>query len=213
MGLKIPILGTIIPNMGAHNLSDALFSKVQQRVLGLLFGQPDRCFYTNEIIRLTQSGTGAVQRELAKLSASALVTTNIVGNQKQYQANRHSPLFNELRSIILKTCGLTDVIKESLKSLIPDITVAFVYGSIAKNEDTSSSDIDLMILSDTISYSEVFLQLQKAEKVLHRHVNPTCYSISEWIQKRKKKNNFITQTIKQPKIFVVGSEIELNELK
>src|SRR5580698_8448852 len=116
-------------------LSNVLFSKTQQHVLALLFGQPDSDFYTNEIIRLTQSGTGAVQRELAKLSNAGLIIIKPFGNQKRYQANRDSPLFAELRSIILKTFGLADILKEALKSQLKNIDFAFVYGSIAKQED------------------------------------------------------------------------------
>src|SRR3990167_8959929 len=98
-------------------LSDALFSKVRQRVLGLLYSQPDLDFHTNEIIRLTHSGTGAVLRELESLTTAGLVIVKQVGNQKRYQANRNTPFFAELRSIILKTFGLADVLRKTLKPI------------------------------------------------------------------------------------------------
>ncbi len=105
-----------MPNMGTNqppslnssrqgrgkSLADALFTGTQQRVLGLLFGQPTRSFYANELIGLAGAGSGAVQRELARLTQSGLLTVRPVGNQKHYQANPDSPLFAELCSIAQK---------------------------------------------------------------------------------------------------------------
>ena len=195
------------------SLSDALFSKVQQNVLGLLYGQPDSDFHTNEIIRFTQAGTGAVQRELAKLTSVGLLIVKQVGNQKRYQANRATPLFSELRSIVLKTFGLADVIRETLSPLNQHIHLAFIYGSIAKQEDTASSDIDLMLISDSLTYAEIFQLLESAEIKLGRKINPTFYSSTEWTRKYKEHNNFITQILKQPKIFLIGTEDELAKFK
>src|SRR5688500_9817915 len=102
------------PPSFSERLADALFAKVQQRVLGVLFGNPGRSFYANEIIARARSGTGAVQRELARLEASGLVTVNRVGKQKHYQANPASPVFDELRSLVIKTVGLVDVLRAAL---------------------------------------------------------------------------------------------------
>ena len=154
MGSIIPIVGmkrvsgkrqTEVPSPG---LADALFAKVQQRVLGVLFGNPRRSFYANEVIGLARSGTGAVQRELARLEASGLVTVTRVGKQKHYQANAGSPIFEELRALVLKTVGLADVLRAALAPVSRCIRAAFVYGSIAKGQDTAASDIDLMVVSD-----------------------------------------------------------------
>lgn len=190
-----------------------LFPKVRQRVLGLLYCQPNADFYTNEIIRLTQSGTGAVQRELEKLTNAGLITLKQVGNQKHYQANMAMPFFSELRGIILKTFGLADVLRAAIKPLFKQIQIAFIYGSIAKQTDTASSDIDLLIISDHLTYAEVFQVLEKTEVKLGRKINPTFYSLSEWVRKHKESNNFIVQIVKQPKIFLIGTEDELSKLK
>jgi predicted nucleotidyltransferase len=210
----MPILGIIIPNMGTikSGLSNVLFSKVRQRVLALLYGQPDRNFHTNEIIRLTHSGTGAVQRELAALSGAALITVKFSGNQKHYEANRQSPLFSELRGIVLKTFGLADVLGQALAPIVSQIHVAFIYGSIAKQEDTVNSDIDLMIISDNLTYADLFKLLENAVTQLGRSINPTFYSVSEWKRKIKASNNFVNLIIKQPKIFLIGNEDELIKL-
>ncbi len=196
-----------------NNLSNVLFSKVQQRVLGILYLQADRSFHTNEIIRLSDCGTGSVQRELAKLYSVGLVTMKLVGNQKHYQANSSSPLFAELRSIVLKTFGLADILKQGLKPIASQILIAFIYGSVAKQEDTANSDIDLMLLGDSLSYADLFPYLEKIEAQLGRHVNPTCYNPNEWARKLKADNNFIKQIINQPKIFLMGSADELRKFE
>jgi predicted nucleotidyltransferase len=207
-------LGFIIPNMSTikHSLADALFSKVRQRVLAVLYGQPDRDFHTNEIIRLSHAGTGAVQRELEKFVAGGLVTQKISGNQKIYQANSDSPLYTELRSIVLKTFGLGDVLRQVLSPIAAQIHVAFIYGSIAKHKDTTASDIDLMLISETLTYADIFQRLEKIQAELGRSIHPTFYSPSEWTRKKNENNHFLLQVIKQPKIFLLGNEDELNKL-
>lgn len=194
-------------------ISDALFSKVRQRVLGLLYGQPDSDFHTNEIIRLTDSGTGAVQRELESLTSSGLVIVKRVGNQKRYQANRDTPFFAELRSLVLKTFGLADVLRETLKPIAKQIHIAFIYGSIAKQEDTANSDIDLMIIGENLTYADMFQLLEKAEAQLGRKINPTFYSPSEWLRKIKDGNDFVKKILKHPKILLIGTEDELGKLR
>ena len=144
------------PRTPSPGLADALFAKVQQRVLGVLFGNPLRSFYANEVIGLARSGTGAVQRELARLEASGLVTVTRVGKQKHYQANAASPVFEELRALVLKTFGLADVLRAALAPASRSIRAAFVYGSIAKGQDTAASDIDLMVISDRLTYADLF---------------------------------------------------------
>ena len=173
----MPKLGIILPNMGTVasrpqqtlparrgcSLADALFTRTQQRVLGLLFGQPARSFYATELIGLAGIGSGAVQRELARLVRSGLVTVRSLGNQRHYQANPDAPLFAELCGIVLKTVGLADPLREVLQPLAGQIDAAFVFGSVAKRQDTAASDIDLMVISDSLSYGDIFAALEAAE--------------------------------------------------
>ena len=207
MGIIIPIMRTISPS-----LSNALFSKVRQCVLALLYGQPNRSFHTNEIIRLTHSGTGAVQRELEKLAAVGLITAQSIGNQKHYTANCASPLYTELRGIVLKTFGLADVLRQALEPIASQIYIAFIYGSIAKQEDKTTSDVDLMLVGDHLTYADIFKLLEEAQKKLGRPINPTFYSPMEWTRKYQANNHFLVQLVKQPKIFLIGSEDELTKL-
>jgi hypothetical protein len=191
------------------SLSDALFSKVQGRVLGLLFGNSERSFYANELFRLAGSGTGAGVRELAKLSASGLVTVNKIGNQKHYQANREAPIFEELRGIVLKTFGMADVLRQGLLPMADKISVAFIYGSIAKGSDTVKSDIDVMVIGDNIDYPDVYSALMPAEGQLGRKISPSIYNKEDVARKLSKRNAFLTRIMAQPKIFLIGSEHDL----
>jgi predicted nucleotidyltransferase len=195
------------------SLSSALFSGVQQRVLALIFGHPERSFYTSEIIRNVHSGRGAVERELARLEQTGLVSIQRVGNQKHYHANHESPIFNELRGIILKTAGLIEPLKQSLALYREKIKVAFVYGSIAKGTDTARSDIDLMVIGDDLTYAELFAGLQKAETILQRSINPTFLSFDDWCNKLRTKDSVIAKIAAQPKLFIFGSEADFERIK
>ncbi len=193
----------------SEGLADALFTTTQQRVLGLLFGQPDRSFYATELIGMTGAGSGAVQRELARLEASSLATVSRLGTQKHYQANPASPLFEELVGIARKTVGLAGPLREALARLAPRIVAAFVYGSVAKRRDTSRSDIDLMVVSDRLTYADVFPALEDAGVKLGRTVNPTVYSRKELAKRIKSGNAFVKRVLEQPKVWVIGSEHDL----
>ena len=186
--------------------ADALFPAVRQRVLAVLFAAPDRSFYTNEVIGLAQSGAGAVQRELASLLAAGLVTVRDQGNQKHYQANAASPVFAELRGLVLKTVGLADVLRAALAPLEDQVAAAFVYGSVARREDTAASDVDVLIVSDALGYAEVFGALESAAQTLGRTINPTLYTRAELARRRAQDNAFVTRVLDQPRIWLMGDE-------
>jgi predicted nucleotidyltransferase len=204
-------MGIIIPQMGTIKvgLSDALFTKTQQRVVGLLFGNPDRSYYANEIVRFAGAGTGAVQRELEKLTAAGLLSVTKIGNQKHYQANRQSPIFEELRGIVLKTFGVADVLREALTALHDQILAAFIYGSIAKGSDTARSDIDVMVIGEDLSYGDVFSCLAQTESQIGRAIHPTVYSRDEFKRKLSDGNDFLFRLLEQPKIFLIGADGDL----
>lgn len=204
----------IVPDMGRRaspqiKLADALFGPVQQRVLGLLFGQPDRRFQSAEIIRLAKGGTGATHRQLERLAAVGLVNVTRTGNQKHYQAKRDSPIFPELHGLIVKTVGIVEPLREALVSHADAIRAAFVYGSVAKGADTADSDIDLMVISDSLQYPDVFDDLKKAEAILARTVSPTVLSAAEWRTKRARSGSFAARVTSQPRVFVMGSDDDL----
>jgi predicted nucleotidyltransferase len=191
------------------SISDALFPLVRQRVLALFFGYAQRSFYANEVISLVQSGSGAVQRELAALSEAGLLTVSRVGNQRHYQANAQSPVFAELQGLVLKTSGLADVLRSALMPLAGQIKAAFVYGSVAKQTEGSGSDVDVLIVSETLAYAEVFGALEAATTKLARPINPTLYTPEEFTRRVSKDQAFIKRVLEQPKIWLLGSEREL----
>jgi predicted nucleotidyltransferase len=191
--------------MEAVSISNALFSKVQQRVLALIFGHPERSFYTSEIVRRIDSGTGAVERELSRLQRSGLVSVERIGNQKHFRANRESPVFAELQSLVVKTVGLTEPLRKALQPYSNKIKAAFVYGSVAKGSDTARSDIDLLVIGDELSYSDLYRALQDAESQLQRKVSPLFLAEKDWKRKSSQKDSFANKVKAQPKLFIVGS--------
>ena len=214
MGFTVPTMSMMSPldreQPEPAGLADALFGRVRQRVLGLLFGHPDRSYYANEIIGWVDGGTGAVQRELARLTAAGLLTVSRVGRQKHYQANQAAPIFPELRGIVLKTSGLRDVLHAALSPLERDIRAAFVFGSIAKGVDTAGSDVDLMVISDRLTYAELFSALEAGSTQLARPVNPTIYTSDEIRRRIRELNPFLAKVLEQPKVWVIGGDDDLS---
>ncbi len=207
----------MIPDMGSKStsaarprrttsLADALFSGTQQRILRLLFGQPERSFYATELIALAGSGSGAVQRELVRLSDSGLVTVRAVGNRKHYQANPESPVYAELCAIVRKTFGMAEPLREALAPLASKIRAAFVYGSVAKGADTAASDIDLMVVSDSVTYADAYAALENVSAVLGRRVNPTILTTEDLAADFETQSAFTVRVWSQPKVWLIGSE-------
>jgi predicted nucleotidyltransferase len=207
MGMEeLLAIDAVQPQSSRTSLADALFSTTQQRVLGLLFGQPQRSFYAGEVITLAQSGSGAVQRELARLAQSELVTVRQVGRQKHYQANPDSPIYAELCGIAQKTMGLAEPLRAALEPLAERIRAAFVFGSVAKRQDTASSDVDLMVVSDDLGYGELFGTLEPLGQRLGRAVNPTIYTPAELARRIERGDAFVTRVLAQPRIWLLGDE-------
>ncbi|MEK7401441.1 MAG: nucleotidyltransferase domain-containing protein [Gemmatimonadota bacterium] len=204
----------IIPNMGTTlrrpGLADALFTRVQQRVLGLLFGQPDRRFQSAEIIRLAGSGTGATHRLLTTLADAGLITVAQSGNQKHYQANRNSPVYRELNSLVLKTVAVTQPLRRALRSHEKAIAAAFVFGSVAADKSSAYSDIDLMVVSDTLTYPDLFRALTKVERELARPVSANVLTRREWRAKLAKPGSFASRVARGPRLFIIGSDSDLD---
>jgi predicted nucleotidyltransferase len=209
----------IIPEMGMNTLTppppaptalaDVLFTPVQQRVLGLLFGQPERRFQSAELIRLAGAGTGAVHRLLTRLAATGLLRVETLGNQKFYQANDRAPVYAELVGLVRKTVGIAGPMQTALAPLADRITAAFVYGSVAKGSDRTASDIDLMVIADELDYATLTVALAAAEESLARPVSPNLMSRADWRHKRAEPDSFAARIASQPKVFVIGAEDDL----
>lgn len=203
-----PRTGAIIPDMGPydHAMADALFTRSQQKVLGLLFGQADRQFHVNEMLRLTGAGKGALQRELARLETAGLVWVTQLGNQKRYQANPQAPIYEALRAIVLKTFGLASVLRDALSPVADRVRAAFVFGSIARGADRADSDVDVLVISDALTYGDVLAALAPAEARLGRKVNPAIYTPEDWKRRRMENNAFVIRVMEGAKIWLLGSD-------
>lgn len=202
------------PSLVAHTgLADALFTRTQQRVLALLFGQPERSFYASEMIQRTRAGSGAVQRELKRLASSGLVTVTKIGNQIHYQANPDAPVFSELCSLMKKTVALAQPILESLMPLAQHLKLALLFGSVAKGTDTANSDIDLLIVADDMTLEDLFSALEPVETELQRKINPTLYTTDEYMKRKASNNVFITRVLSEEHVVLIGSEDESPETR
>ena len=191
-------------NPGRLSLADALFSSTQQRVLGLLFGQPERSFFGAEVIGLLGMGSGGVQRELKKLADSGLVRVFRVGNQKHYQANPESPIHAELVALIRKTVGLVEPLRGALAASPEAIDLALVYGSVAKGGATAASDIDLLLVSDTLTLESAYGMLADVESALGRPINPTLYTNAEFEKRLRDGNPFLHKVLSGDTILLQG---------
>lgn len=188
-------------------LADALFTITQQNVLGLLYARPDRSFYTKEILRLTGMGVATIKRELDRMVAAGVLTMTRIGNQHHYQANPACSIYYELLNIVKKTFGVADVIKRALTPWDGHIEWAFIFGSVASGKETSTSDIDLLIIGD-VNFSDAVTALYPLQEILGREINPKIYSKAEWRKLQTNKDAFAKEVLAKPRINVLGSEDE-----
>jgi predicted nucleotidyltransferase len=202
----------LIMRAGAGSMADVLFGKARGAILALLYGHPDESFYYRQITRqLNQVSVGTVQRELDTLSRLGLVARSTVGNQVFYQANRDHPIFMELRALVAKTAGAFQVLRSALEPLAKRIDLAFVYGSMARQQEKAESDVDLLIVGE-VTLEEVLVRLTDVELALGRPVNPTVYSEPEFRSKIKGGNHFLNSVTRGEKVFLIGDEDELRKV-
>ena len=187
---------------------NVLFGRTRRRILACLFGHPDEAFYLRQIARETGAALGAVQRELKTLTGCGLLHRTVQGRQVYFQANRESPIFPELHGLILKTAGVVEVLRSALAPLRESIRVAFLFGSAARAELRSGSDIDLLVIGDA-SFEEIATALAQAQSRIRRDVNPTVYPEAEFRTKVRVRHHFLTTALAGRKMFVIGGPSEL----
>jgi uncharacterized protein len=195
-----------------YRVGEALYGRTRQAVLRLFYGRPDQRFLQKEVIRHIGSGSGAVQRELERLSKAEILVRIVEGRQIYYQANPASPIFEELRGLVRKTFGLSQVLRDALAPLADRIDLALVFGSVASGTEKSSSDVDLLVLSNTLTLSDLIPAIRIAEHELGREVNPSLYSVQEFRHKLAEGQNFLTNVVEGPKLFLIGDEDDLRRL-
>ena len=202
-----------MPNEMTDSIATTLFGQTRRNVLALLFGHPDQDFYLPEVVRHTGAGMGAVQRELAALTEAGLITRRPRGKHVYFQANRRSPVFDEIRSLIDKTAGVADVVRAALQELRDEgrIEFAFIYGSVATGKHGPESDVDLMIVGEA-RLSDLVPAIRGAQDRLGREINPTVFSLSEIQERLRVREHFISRTFERPKIMLIGSEDDIGDL-
>ncbi|MDH5778336.1 MAG: nucleotidyltransferase domain-containing protein [Gammaproteobacteria bacterium] len=192
--------------MQSTSLGDALFTRTQQKVLGLLYGRPQQTFYLNEIVRLANVGKGTIKRELTRMVSAGLLTVTPIGNQNHYQANADCPVYPEILGLVRKTFGMTDVLRDALLLVWEQIELAFIYGSIASGTETAGSDIDVMLITETLAYADVMTALEGAEVSLGRSIHPTIYTRQQFNDKLQAGNAFVTRVMEQPRLWIKGED-------
>lgn len=210
-----PKMVTIEPIMSSEELSDqltsVLFGKTRRAILALLLTNPQESFYLRQIVRSGGLGQGAVQRELQHLTEAGLLLRRRQGHQVFYQANQESPVFKELKILVVKTAGAGDVLRQALSGLKDRIQTAFLYGSFAKGKDRPASDLDLAVIGE-VTFGDLVSHLRPAQETLGREINPTVYTPAEFQKKLSAKHHFVSAIIQGPKIMLIGEERELTRL-
>jgi len=190
---------------------DAIFSKTRQKILSATHLKPDKWWYLSDLARYLYTRPSSLQRELAKLTDADLLEKRQEGNRTYYRANKNSPIFYELQGILIKTVGLRDKLVSALQPLVDQIHTAFIYGSIARREEMSTSDVDIMIIGK-IKLSEAVTKLKPVEKLMDREINPTVYQINEFKEGLRDKNHFLMEVTQGDKIFIIGNESKIAEI-
>lgn len=192
-------------------LASLLFGGQRGRVLGLLLLHPDQHYHVREIARQTATSAGTIHKELDKLAQAGLLVREKVGNQLRYAANRHSPIFNELASILRKTSGLFDVLRAALLELDTQVECALIFGSVARGEEHAGSDVDVLLIGD-LGFGAAVRVLHPLQESLQREINPVVMSKGEWQRKLQAGDGFVCEILAKEKLFLKGDANVLGEL-
>jgi predicted nucleotidyltransferase len=195
----------------AADLGTLFFGTYRRQVLGLLLLHPDESFHLREIARVTNTQPGTLRRELSQLAEAGVLSRERVGNLVRYKADSTCPVFDELRGIIKKTSGVADVIRSAMAPLGSKVALAFVYGSVASGAERRASDIDVMVVGSA-SFEEVVKALHSSQEELRREINPTVVGPAEFRSKAAEKGSFVARVLKEPKLFIQGTEHDLRKL-
>ncbi len=189
---------------------EALLPKVRREILGLLFSNPDQEFYQRQIVRATEGGKGAVERELHALTTAGIILRERRGNMAYYRANRECPIYPELHGLMIKTAGVADVIRAEL-SRVPSLKLAFIFGSMARGTADVRSDVDVLVVGEA-PFADISAALLAAQERLGREVSPTVYTPSEFEQRLRAKHHFLARVLREPKIMLVGTNDDLRRV-
>lgn len=177
-------------------------SRLRQKILSYYFTNPTNQLYVRQLASILTEDPGNLSKELSRLEKEGIFIAETKGNQKHCYLNRRYPLYNELKSILFKTVGVEGRLKEIIGK-IKGIRLSFIYGSYAANKENASSDVDLLMVGK-IDEDELLKKIESAEQALGREINYNVYPEAEFKEKRRRKDNFITNILKRPKIILKG---------
>ncbi len=188
-------------------LSEILSSKVRAEVFRLLFGLNPDALHVREIGRRSGFAIGTIQTELKKLHRLDLVLRKRDGNRLYYRANQKHPIFSEIQSLVIRTVGLLDILKDALGG-DKAIRVAFVFGSLAASSEKAGSDIDLMVIGN-IGLRSLSQLLEGVTDKVGREINPYILTPEEFNQRKSEEEHFLNRVLKGSKLFIIGDEDDL----
>ena len=191
--------------------SPSLFGKTRQTLLAFMYARADEEHLQESLIQSAGLGRGTVQRELEFLARAGVVRRTLRGRQVYFQANPDSPIYAELRGLVVKTAGVADALRGALAPLAGRIRAAFIYGSVAKGAERRASDVDVMVIGD-VSFAEASEALARAQQPIGREVNASVYAPADFRAKFAAKHHFLRTVLKSEKIFLIGNEHELGRL-
>jgi predicted nucleotidyltransferase len=178
-------------------------SKAKRNLLKLFLTNPDRAFYTRETAKLTSEPLNAVRRELEHLEKAGLIKSRREGNLKLYSVIKESPFYSELKRIIYATIGLGDYLQAKLRDS-EKVEFAFIYGSVARDEETAKSDIDLFVVGD-IDEEELHELVSHIEGDIGRSVNYTLMTKKEFGERLKTGEPFVKRVMAEKKVVLKGN--------
>jgi predicted nucleotidyltransferase len=190
-------------------VGEVLFGRTRQAVLGLFYGRPTEEFHLRQVARLTGSGLGAVQRELRALVRAGVLLREKRGMHVMYRVNRASPVFEEMRGLVLKTVGVAGRIRKALEPIADRVAWAGVFGSVARGEEGAASDVDLLVVSDEVTVRKLVGLLKDVEGQVGREINPVVYGREEFRRKRRDNHPFLSRVLAGEVVTVAGSVDEL----
>jgi predicted nucleotidyltransferase len=184
-------------------------SRLRTKLLGWLLSHSDESFFVRQMEQLIDEDSTNISRELRRLEHMGIVQSEKRANLKYYKINQKCPFYGELKGLFLKTVGAPSEIKEALEDT-EGIETAFIYGSLAKGDEYSGSDIDLFLVGD-IDEDMLLESFPDLESRLGRKINYSIYGLEEFRKKRKEGNAFITTVLKESKLVLLGNPDELCE--
>jgi predicted nucleotidyltransferase len=196
---------------GSPDLGTVMFGKVRGAVLALLLMRPDEEFLVRQVARISRVSLGPVQRELKLLAELGVLKCRRVGTGLLYSVDTSSPVHRELSGLVVKTVGIADVLRRALDPIKAQIDAAILFGSIAGGEQTSHSDVDVLIVG-AVPFATVVHHLQEAQRTIGREVNAVIYPLAEFTEKLRTGHYFLTGVMNGPKVSLLGDEHELIRL-